>query len=325
MPTNAIPNALEISFSKAWQQLLSVAENRPILWDLCRKETPTSRVHFADSVGPRTDLNTVNSAGGESVASRKNRDSFDAIGSPTLANLLEIMTPNTKVNHSRSQVLALRHEDAKWSDDLEELEAKTDPKSMYMRQMVIKVNDSIDKMMLNAITAASVNRTDAANDGGTVAAVNLPSASQSSLTIGVGAFNRQVFSRIRSKMGKNGVPINQPVYSLISWEDWEVLFNTETELLTSKDFHSPEAMYYETGRLPSIQNCQLLPHDRVAQGTVHSWWKEAIVGCDFGKGKEYLSTEGSFRGAYVQYKSFVRGAARTDDNGYLKVTIAATP
>lgn len=225
----------------------------------------------------------------------------------THANWQKLTTPFNDV--ARYNTLAFPRE-VEWGHQIheeQELAELKDPTSDLYRQAMMTVFEDQDALVFAGLFGATMDRRRFAGTGAN--AVAFP-AGQKLKTESVGAkFGLPAISAIVERMDKNYIR-GERIYIAINPTHKRHLMDAST--IHNKDFVRSRE-YFETGDLPDIYGCHLIPHPQVPLDYVVAWVQSGISYVTF---KPLTSSSGVLPHQRFSTQLYVREYAdciRTDD------------
>jgi len=248
-----------MAFDTYWRSmycdsLLDLAgyQKRSILKEFVSKDSKGGDAVFFDEISP----NDAADVGAITALSADYRMDFETIGSPALADWLNIQTPHTDVTKQRTLCVPNKIEAGYTFRDIDEVAQGWGEESDVVRMLQQQIKVQEDTLILNSLYAATQTR---GKDQANLSSVAFPSAQVVETT---GTLDITDIMSVRQKFEENYV-YDEPLYMAITPQMKTNLINTNGSTIQSKDFVDPKR-YFETGELPDIYGVHLIVHPLVS-------------------------------------------------------------
>lgn len=279
---------------------------RSIMREFVDKENKKGSIVYLDSAGAGEDLTHYD------LKDKKNRKTYEADESKTLAKWNAIHTPHNDITRQRTISSPKIVEWGHVFDEDEDILELLDPQNKVVRQGMRSVFKAQDKQIIDAIAAASVSRVDGDTSEITPETISFPGG-QAFNTAQHAYVSLKDISTIMQKFEDQYV--TERVFCLISPTTKKGIIDNN-EKVHDTDFVDRHS-YFHDGKLPDIYGVHFIPHPLVANNKFFAFTKEAIV-CNISKGLE--SDFDKVPNQRCGYQAYVREKSDTKRVDDLQVT-----
>lgn len=287
---------------------------RAILPEFVEMDNQQGSVAYLDSVGGGNDLSESN------LTAKDTRKSYEAINSPTLSDWNDIHTPHEEINKERTLTKPKLLEWGHTFDEDEDILEIVDPTNKTVRQGMRKLFKLKDKLIIDAIKAASVARVTSQSsdeiDPVTVtfpAAQEIDSAADDVITLTDLTHIRELFE---------DQYVDDNIFALISPKMKRIIIDNNDKVHDT-DFVS-RAGYFEAGTLPDIYGISFITHPQVEDDKIYAFSREAIVWNQFKGMESSLSRVPQYREGIQAYIREKADAKRVDDKKVVHLTMTSS-
>lgn len=270
-------NHHKVQFKEAVQELAG-GPKRSYLKETVGFESCSGESAFIDSMKP-----ALTAGATTAVASTTNRYTYDQIGSPTIGNATDsLLTRNDAVEGQRTMVAPYEIVIGKWFAPSEKSFLEfTDPTSRKMKALMAGYFQRQDKMIIDAIMAAAVNRVEA-NDASpiTVSSITLPVTQAEDINTSTVNIDVNIFSKIKAAMMTQYIA-GETIYAGFGPNTWKELVDNSGDKLTNQDYVSSAAPF-ASGDLPEVYGVTPIIHPLFDDATYLATTNAAFAGNDYG-------------------------------------------
>lgn len=286
---------------------------RAILPEFVDMDSQVGSVVYLDSIGGGDDLSESD------LTTKDTRKSYEAKNSPTLSDWNDIHTPHEETVKERTLAKPKLLEWGHTFDEDEDLLEVVDPTNKTVRQGMRKLFKLKDKLIIDAIKAASVSRvTDTSTDEIDPVTVTFPAAQQID-SAADDVVTLTDLTAIRELFEDQYV--DDQIFALISPQMKRVIIDNNDKVHNT-DFVS-RAGYFETGLLPDIYGISFITHPQVENNKIYAFCRESIVWNQFKGMESSLSRVPQYREGVQAYIREKADAKRVDDKKVVHLTMTS--
>jgi len=283
-------------------------QQQSLLKALVSHEAKKGEVVFLDAVSPDDEADIT------AMSSLKSRKTYEAIGSPTLADWVAIQTPHMEINRQRTLCYPYESIWSHWFRKEDEIAELANPQGKTLRQGNKRIVRRQDQLILNAGFAATVSR---GKDTSGAADVDFPVGQMINVTDGI--FDKEVCSEIRRVFEENYAG-DERIVCVISPTAKKELIDNSGDKIHSSDFVTPQG-YFENGTLPDVYGVHCMVHPQInEQATTQGWddvflafSMDGIVYNQFEPMESPLDQSIAHKNQYIAMMREFIGSARCDD------------
>lgn len=217
------------------------------------------------------------------TAGNRYRKEYEAIGSPVLSDLENILTPHMEVTRDRTIVYPYRNEIGHTFRTPDEIAQNSNPTSRTLKNLMSRINVQRDNLVLTALNEMDVSR---GKDQGSLSTDSLPAGQQ--LNITDGQMDKEVLNEVRSIFEDNYIEDEQICMIITPTMKKELIDNSGATIHSSDFVYANQLHNFEKGQLPEIYGITLIVHPLASSyntsnsltwdsGVAHAFCKSGIV------------------------------------------------
>jgi len=298
------------TFTTTWRDLAGT-QYKTMLPEFVDKDNKRGEIAYLDSAGPGADITDTD------LKTKKTRKSYEADASKTLEKWNAIHTPHNEINKEKTAISPRLLEWGHTFDEDEDILELIDPTNKTISQGMRTFMKAKDTMIINGISAASVNRvTSASADSTDLQAISLP-ASQ---TIDTGQHDIVLLSDLRKICERfEDAYVDEKKFVLINPIVKTILIDNNDKIHDTDfvDRHS----YFHEGKLPQIYGLHFIVHPLMPTDKLYAWSKDAIVWNQFKAFESTISKVPEIREGTQAYIREKADCKRVDDLKVVHMTI----
>jgi len=242
---------------------------KSLLKETVTKAAKPGEAVFFDHIEPSDDVTETALASIDTT-----RADYNEIGSPALADLTNILTPHMKIARQRTICTPKQLIAGHTFRDFDEIAQNHSETSLVNRQLMKKMVAKEDKLIYDAISAATVNR---GKDSASLSAEAFPAGQSLSDIVAWTGFTKDTIAELREKFETNYAG-NERIFCVISPTAKFNLIKNSGDKIHSEDFVN--AKHFESGQLPDIYGVHMIVDPQVTgYGTddaIFAWSEEGI-------------------------------------------------
>ena len=298
------------TFTTTWRDLAGT-QYKTMLPEFVDKDNKRGEIAYLDSAGPGADITDTD------LKTKKTRKSYEADASKTLEKWNAIHTPHNEINKEKTAISPRLLEWGHTFNEDEDIFELIDPTNKTISQGMRTFMKAKDTMIINGISAASVNRvTSASADSTDLQAISLP-ASQ---TIDTGQHDIVLLSDLRKICERfEDAYVDEKKFVLINPIVKTILIDNNDKIHDTDfvDRHS----YFHEGKLPQIYGLHFIVHPLMPTDKLYAWSKDAIVWNQFKAFESTISKVPEIREGTQAYIREKADCKRVDDLKVVHMTI----
>lgn len=298
-------------------RFLAGSPKRSLLKTFASKRDVKGQVAYLDSVSPLSGMDTRAGNDWTDLKDKPTQKAYYDAGTETFEEYKKTLVPHQEINRQRTLVTPKLIERSHWFDEDEDIFELTDPQGKTINALMRDIFYSEDKLILDALRAASVQRGGRLGTSD-VSAVDFPASQQLTVENDNLYLDLEGISKIR-ELWDDKYMSDSKIYAVISPTQKRLMINNN-EKIHDYDFVSRRG-WFEKGELPDIYGVHFIVHPQVIDTEFLAWSDGGITWANFRGLRSWVKSSPAHRDQDIFYISEKADCVREDDNLVVQGTI----